>query len=154
MNNIVKTLIVSFLLISCKSSMLDSGLIVKTSPYDVETTYSKLKDIITNNPNLTLLLDLDHSKNAASVDLNLEPTRVLMFGNPKLGTPLMKSNQSIGIDLPQKILIYASPSSGTKISYNDPMHLKKRHHISGNDDVFKKISKALDDITNKVITAK
>lgn len=77
-----------------------------------------------------------------------------MFGNPKLGTPLMKANQTIGIDLPQRILIYKSPSSGTMISYNDPMYLKKRHNLSSNDEVFKKISKALDDITNKVITAK
>lgn len=84
MKNIIKILIVSFLLISCKSTMVDSGLIVKTSPYDIETTYSKLKDIITNNPNLTLLLDLDHSKNAASVNLNLDPTRVFNVWKSKI----------------------------------------------------------------------
>jgi len=146
-------LIVLFCLIltSCNSNTMESGLIIKDSPYDVDTTYTKLKTIISNNPNLKILLELDHSKNAASVDLELRPTKIIMFGNPKLGTPLMQASQTASIDLPQKISVY-STGTGTKIAYNDPLHLKKRHQIEDKDDVLNTVSKALNTITEKVIS--
>lgn len=131
---------------------MESQLITKDSPYDVNTTYDKLKNIISNNPNLKILLELDHSKNAASADLELNPTKIIMFGNPKLGTPLMQASQTVSIDLPQKIIVYSTDDSKTKISYNDPLYLKERHNIQGKDDVLQKISGALDNITNKVIS--
>ena len=94
------------------------NLIIKDSPHDVETTYNKLKTILTNNPKLKILLELDHSKNAASVDLNLNATKIIMFGNPNLGTPLMQASQTTSIDLPQKIIVYAGDDRQTKIAYN------------------------------------
>lgn len=141
----------SFIIISCHTNNMENGLIIKDSPYDVDATYSKLQTIISNNPNLKILLELDHSKNAASADLNLNPTKIIMFGNPKLGTPLMQASQTASIDLPQKIIVFSSADSGTKIAYNDPMYLQKRHNIDDKDEVLKKISGALDNITNKVI---
>jgi len=129
------------------------NLIIKDSPHDVETTYSKLKTILTNNPKLKILLELDHSKNAASVDLNLNATKIIMFGNPNLGTPLMQASQTTSIDLPQKIIVYAGDDAQTKIAYNNPMYLKERHGIEGKDEILEKIMGALNNITNKVIEA-
>jgi len=115
---------------------MENTLITKNSPYDLEVTYNKLKSILENNPNLKVILELDHSKNAASVDLDLRPTKIIMFGNPKLGTPLMQVSPTVSIDLPQKIIVYT---------------LKERHNIKDQDEVLKTISGALNTITNKVI---
>ena len=130
---------------------MENGLIIKDSPHNLNDTYNKLKDIISNNPNLRILLELDHSKNASSVDLELNPTKIIMFGNPKLGTPLMQSSQTASIDLPQKIIVFSNIDNEIKIVYNDPMYLKSRHKIDGKDEVLNIISNALDTITNKVI---
>jgi len=130
---------------------MENTLITKNSPYDLEVTYNKLKSILENNPNLKVILELDHSKNAASVDLDLRPTKIIMFGNPKLGTPLMQASPTVSIDLPQKIIVYTTENSNTKIAYNDPMYLKERHNIKDQDEVLKTISGALNTITNKVI---
>lgn len=130
---------------------MKNNLIIKDSPYDVATTYNNLKTIIENNPNLKILLELDHSKNAASVDLDLQPTKIIMFGNPKLGTPLMQENPTIAIDLPQKIIIYTAENN-TKIAYNNPLYLKERHGITGKDNIIDTISNALNNITNKAIS--
>lgn len=145
-------LLVFLVLVSCDSNVAENGLIVKNSPYEVEITYNKLRTIIENNPNLKILLELDHTNNAASVDLQLPPTKIIMFGNPKLGTPLMQSSATTSIDLPQKIIVYSDDNLVTKIAYNDPLYLKERHNVEGKDDVIQKVSAALDNITNKAIS--
>ncbi len=129
---------------------MENNLIIKDSPYTVETTYTKLRTLLEGNPNLKILLELDHSKNAASVGLDLEPIKIIMFGNPKLGTPLMQASPTVSIDLPQKIIVYTEASK-TKIAYNNPLYLKERHAIVGRDEVFQKITHALHIITDKVI---
>ena len=106
----------------------------------------KLKGIITNNPNLKVLFELDHQANAASAGLTLAPTKIIFFGNPKLGTPLMASGDFTGLDLPQKILV-SEKEGVVSISYNDPMYLKARHQITGQDAVLQKVVGALDKIT-------
>ena len=124
-----------------------NGIITKTSALGFEETYAKLKSSIEANPNLKILFELDHAQNAASVDLALHPTRIIMFGNPKLGTPLMNNASYLGLDLPQKILVTMSPDGSVQVSYNNPMYLKDRHDIKGVNDVLNKIGVALDKIT-------
>ncbi len=124
------------------------GLIIKKSTQSFDKTYSKLVDIIENNPNLKIIAQLDHQVNAASVGLTLNPTKIIMFGNPKLGTPLMQSAQSTGLDLPQKILVSQDDHGIVQISYNDPQYLRQRHGIEHKDEVLTKISGALDKITS------
>lgn len=126
--------------------MSNTGIITKVSKQNFQDTYEKLKNIITNNPNLKVLLELDHQANAASVDLTLPPTRIIMFGNPNLGTPLMASGDLTGLDLPQKILVSEKEGVVT-LSYNDPLYLKERHNITGQDEILQKVSGALDKIT-------
>jgi len=131
--------------------MNTNGLIIKTSNNDFDTTYQKLHDILDANPNLKIILELDHSKNAANADIDLLPTRIILFGNPKLGTPLMLANRTVSIDLPQKMIVFQEASGEVKVAYNDPAYLKERHELDGRDEVLAKVSGALDKISSAVV---
>ncbi|MFD2564215.1 DUF302 domain-containing protein [Aquimarina rubra] len=124
------------------------GIVTKESTKSFEETYSTLIEVISNNPNLKIIAELDHQANAASVGLELRPTRIVMFGNPKLGTPLMQNAQTTGLDLPQKIMVWQDEQNVVRISYNDPQYLQQRHEIGGTQEVLNKISAALDKITS------
>jgi uncharacterized protein (DUF302 family) len=76
---------------------------------------------------MTVFARIDHAAGAAAAGLPLRPTELLIFGNAKGGTPLMQSNQTIGIDLPLKALVWQDGSGKTWLSYNDPGWLAKRH---------------------------
>jgi len=127
---------------------LNEGIIIKNSTYSFEETYAKLVGIITKNENLKLIAELDHQANAASINLELRPTRLVVFGNPNLGSPLMQSMQTIGIDLPQKMLVFENEAGEVQVAYNDPTYLAKRHGITGNDDTLSTITDALNNISN------
>ena len=79
---------------------------------------------------LTVFARINHSAGAEEAGLALRPTELVIFGNAKGGTPLMQSNQEIGIDLPLKALVWRDASGGTWISYNDPAWLAKRHGLA------------------------
>ena len=151
MKNLALILLFSIALSSCKTSSMENHLIIKDSPLSIDETYSNLRTLVSNNPNLKILLELDHSANAASVGLELNPTKIIMFGNPKLGTPLMQASQTASIDLPQKVIVYTADDGSCKVAYNDPIYLIERHNIQGNEEVIKTISGALNNITNKAI---
>ncbi len=127
---------------------MQKGIITKVSNQNFENTYNNLKTTIDNNPNLKIIAELDHQANAAKVDQVLNPTKIILFGNPAMGTPLMQDSQTTGLDLPQKILVYQNKQGIVNVSYNDPMYLKERHDISDAQDTLVKISGALDKITN------
>jgi uncharacterized protein (DUF302 family) len=76
---------------------------------------------------MTVFARIDHAAGAAAIGLSLQPTELLIFGNAKGGTPLMQSNQAIGIDLPLKALVWEDASRTTWLSYNDPSWLANRH---------------------------
>ena len=128
-----------------------NGLVIKTSIHDYDTTYQKIHDIISANPNLKIILELDHSANAAKADLELLPTRIILFGNPKLGTPLMLANRTVSIDLPQKFIVFQETSGAVKVAYNDPAYLQERHNLEGKDEVLAKVSGALDKISSAAV---
>ena len=121
---------------------MNNGIITTTSNHSFNTTYSKLKEAIENNPKLKIITEISHSKNANSVNLELPESKLIIFGNPNLGTPLMNENIELGIDLPQKMLIYKKDDK-VFVAYNDPMYLKKRHHLEQNEELLNIISKAL-----------
>ncbi len=78
---------------------------------------------------MTILARIDHAGAAAKVGMELRPTEVVLFGNPKAGTPLMQAMQTIGIDLPLKALVWQDADGKTWLSYNDPKWLVERHGI-------------------------
>lgn len=132
--------------------MSNTGIITKISQQNFEDTYNKLENIISNNPNLKVLFQLDHQANAQSVDLTLSPTRIIFFGNPKLGSPLMASGDYTGLDLPQKILV-TEKEGVVNVCYNDPMYLKERHNITGQDAILEKVAGALNKISSAACEA-
>lgn len=126
------------------------GLITMQSPHSVQDTADKLAAII-ESKGMKVFARVDHQKNAQSVDLTLRPTQVIMFGNPKAGTPLMQCEQSVAIDLPQKILISEDADKKVWLSYNNPEYLKSRHNIKGCDTEIANISKALNSVSKAAI---
>jgi len=84
--------------------------------------------------------------------LELLPTRIILFGNPKLGTPLMLNKRTVAIDLPQKIIVFQEADGSVKVAYNDPAYLSDRHGLAGTDEVIAKVSGALDKITGVAVS--
>ena len=126
----------------------EEGIITKKSTKNFEETYDALVAAIKGNENLKLIAELDHQANAESVNLELKPTRLIVFGNPNLGTPLMQNMQTIGIDLPQKFLVWEDDEGTVMISYNDPEFLQKRHKITDQNEILTTITGALDNLSN------
>jgi len=130
------------------SAEFKEGIITIESNQDFETTHNTLQNAIVSNENLSIVAQLDHQANAASVGLELRPTKIIIFGNPNLGSPLMQNKQTIGLDLPQKMLVWQSEDGTVNISYNDPVFLASKHQIEGNEDVVLQISTALETLAN------
>jgi len=118
------------------------GMIVVPSPHSVKDTLDKLATVL-ESKGMKIMARVDHAAGAASVDLELRPTELMIFGNPKAGTPLMQCSQSLAIDLPQKMLAWEDEAGKVWLGYNDPMFIKARHSTEGCDPVFEKISGAL-----------
>lgn len=128
----------------------EKGLITLQSNHSVQDTADKLVETI-ESKGMKVFAQVDHQKNALGANLSLRPTQVVMFGNPKAGTPLMNCEQTVAIDLPQKILISEDAQQRVWLSYNDPQYLKDRHNIKGCDMVIDNISKALDSISQAAV---
>ena len=104
------------------------GLIDIPSNHSVDETVEKLKGIL-QAKGVTLFALVDHSGEAAKVDMKMRPTKLLIFGNPKGGTPVMLAAPSIAIDLPLKILIWEDAQGRVLVTHNSPAYLQKRHHL-------------------------
>lgn len=126
----------------------NNGLVQVTSKYSFESTYEIIKNTLDANPNIGILAEVDHTSNAKRVGLELPKTRLILFGNPKLGTPLMQSSRTIAIDLPQKILIWEEEGK-VFLAYNNLQYLLERHGVTDKDPVAEKISGALAKISGK-----
>ena len=135
--------------VSCAANAAD-GLIEMKSVHSAAETGSRLVAAIEARK-LTLFARIDHAAGAKKIDKTLRPTEVFIFGNPNGGTPLMECAQSIGIDLPLKMLVWQTADGGVILGYNDPAWLAKRHGTTCEGAVAN-ISKALDAIA-KAVTA-
>lgn len=106
----------------------DNGIVSKLSLHSVDETVEKLKSLL-QAKGVTLFVLVDHSGEAAKVGMSMRPTKLLIFGNPKAGTPLMLAAPSSAIDLPLKILVSEDASGKVWISYNSLAFLKERHGL-------------------------
>ncbi|WP_146531862.1 DUF302 domain-containing protein [Vibrio cyclitrophicus] len=138
------------LLAASFSVAASDGLIKYQSNFSVKETADRFESIA-KSKGLTLFARIDHQKNASSVDLELRPTEVIIFGNPKVGTLLMQCQQDVAIDLPQKVLVTEDSNKKVWLSYNDPNYLMERHAINGCDEVIKKISGVLSKLSEATI---
>jgi uncharacterized protein (DUF302 family) len=106
----------------------DNGLIHLSSPHTVMETLERLETIV-QAKGLTILARIDHSGDAAKAGLQMQPTKLLIFGNAKAGTPLMIASPSVAIDLPLKALVWQDDAGKVWLSYNTPDYLMERHAI-------------------------
>lgn len=105
------------------------GMVTKTATCTVEEAVNKIKSLLVIR-GITLFAVIDHSGEAETAGMKMPDTKLLIFGNPKGGTPLMLASPSIAIDLPLKLLVAEDANGRCSISYNSPQYLQQRHGLS------------------------
>jgi uncharacterized protein (DUF302 family) len=110
-------------------STLSSGIVVQKSSHSVDVTVQKLRDLLETH-GIKLFALVDHSGEAEQVGLHMNPTKLLIFGNPKAGTTIMVATPTAAIDLPLKILVSADNAGVVWIYYNSSEYLRRRHGFS------------------------
>jgi uncharacterized protein (DUF302 family) len=132
--------------------MAADGLTTIRSSFGPEDTMTKLEAEV-RAKGMTVFAHIDHAAGAAAVGLSLRPTDLLVFGNAKGGTPLMQSDQTVGIDLPLKALVWQDASGTTWLSYNDPSWVAKRHGLGAEAEATVKAMAAALNAVTKAATA-
>ena len=127
-------------------SIAAQGIVDVKSTFAVKETADRMENIL-KNKRMTIFTRINHGEEAKNVGIELRETELIIFGNPKVGSPLMQCQQSVAIDLPQKTLIWKDAQGTVWISYNDPRYLQTRHDIPGCNEVIAKIGTALAGIT-------
>ena len=128
----------------------NEGMIMETSRNTFEVTYERIINVLNAN-NINIVAEIDHQANAESVGLELAPTKLVIFGNPILGTPLMQSAPTTGIDLPLKMLVIENNIGEVQVAYNDPAFLAKRHGIEDNENTLNMMANTLNNIVRAAI---
>ena len=107
----------------------DNGIVNVRSLHSFADTLQRIERLVATK-GLKIFCIIDHSGEAAAAGLQMAPTKLVIFGSPKAGTPLMVANPSTALDLPLKLLVTQDPGNQTWISYNSPAYLEKRHSIT------------------------
>ena len=142
-NKISVQAIVITILLSTQSYAGDSnGMIRIKSNHDVSTTLDNLESVL-KTKGMTIFKRVDHTAGAEKAGLQLRPTELLIFGNPKVGTPLMLCSQTAALDLPQKALAYEDEHGKVWLAYNDPAYMANRHNLKDCDKPVQKVTDAL-----------
>ena len=149
MKNVLILVIISLFFLGCdgkKATFLQTMI----SQNDVPTTVNKLKSLI-KEQGLVYFHTIDHTQNAKNVSMNLKPEKVVVFGNPKMGTVLMNCNPTMGLDLPLRILISTDYEGITTISYTNPEYWSLKHNIKDKNclAIINKAKMALDNLATK-----
>ncbi|MGD9784400.1 MAG: DUF302 domain-containing protein [Hyphomicrobiaceae bacterium] len=126
---------------------LAGDLVVKQSRHSVKETIDALAALL-EKKGIAVAARVDHAAGARAAGLALPPTELLIFGNPKLGTPLMQANPEMGIDLPMKVLAWQDAAGNVKVAYTRPAALAGRHGVDGQDAVLQQMEKALSTLTD------
>jgi uncharacterized protein (DUF302 family) len=125
------------------------GLVTAASALAPADTMARLESEI-RGKGLTVFAKIDHSGGASDAGLALRFTQLLIFGSAKGGTPLMQSRQTIGIDLPLKLLVWEDEGGATRVSWEDPARLAKRHGIADRPDTVAALSRLLTSLSGSV----
>lgn len=137
----IRVLWIGLLLVMALPAWASEGLIAVKSPLSPKETMDRLEKLL-EQKGMTIFARIDHAAAAKSVNETLRPTEVLIFGNPRVGTKFMECGQTVGIDLPLKMLVWMDVSGQVWLGYDDPVFLAARHGIS-QCPVVKRISEAL-----------
>lgn len=122
------------------------GMITIKSAHSVKDTLDKLENVL-KKKGITVFARIKHDAGAKKVGIELRPTELLIFGNPKLGSPVLTSNQTAGLDLPLKALVWKDEKGQVWLTYNDPAHIAKRHGITDRAKIVAKMTGALKKLT-------
>ena len=125
-------------------------LIEQVSPHSVSVTVDRLAAAV-SGAGATVFARVDHGAGAASVDLELGASELLIFGNPKLGTPAMQDGPTAGLDLPLRVLAYADNEGVVRVVYHDPATLAATHDLPADAKYIKMMTGALDKLTGKAV---
>jgi uncharacterized protein (DUF302 family) len=109
----------------------EKGMVHRSSPYCVDETVERLEDAL-KSLGIPVLARIDHSGGAAAMGIEMKPTKLLIFGNAKAGTPLMLAAPTVALDLPLKALIWEDATGAVWVSYNTPQYLQERHGFPEN----------------------
>ena len=119
--------------------MPGNGLLQVTSPYTVDETVTRLESVLAERGVRVFAL-IDHSGEAEKIGMKMRPTKLVIFGNPKGGTPAMVAAPTLAIDLPLKALVWEDEGGKVWVSYNSPEYLQQRHGVP--EDLIKNIAVA------------
>jgi len=140
----MKKLLVIFAL---SLSLFSNDIITKNSDYSVDETINNIKKIV-KAKGFGIFAVINHQGNAKMVDMQLNESKVIIFGNPKVGTLLMQEDMNIALDLPLRILVYKDNEDQVKVSYRDGSWIKD-HHFLQSDNLTNKINAGMNKITDK-----
>jgi uncharacterized protein (DUF302 family) len=129
------------------------GLTTIASSHDPKETIDRLETEI-RAKGMTVFARIDHAAGAAEVGLTLRPTELIIFGNARGGTPLMQSVQTVGIDLPLKVLVWEDGAGKTWLSYNEPSWITRRHGVADAEQIVSKMAAALGAMTRTAADAR
>ncbi|MBT8119598.1 MAG: DUF302 domain-containing protein [Gammaproteobacteria bacterium] len=138
----VQAVVISILLSTQVFADNSNGIIRIKSNHGVSTTIDKLETVL-KEKGMTIFKRVNHTAGAEKAGLQLRPTELLIFGNPKVGTPLMLCSQTAALDLPQKALAYKDEAGQVWLAYNDPAYMAQRHNTKGCEGPVQKVSNAL-----------
>jgi uncharacterized protein (DUF302 family) len=125
----------------------DNGMINKKSNFNVKVTLDRLENVL-RKKGITIVTRWSHHAGAKKAGIALRPTELLIFGNPKMGSHFFTSNQTAGIDLPMKALAWKDKKGQVWLTYNDPTYVANRHGINDRPKIVKKMTGALNKLTN------
>lgn len=145
-----RLLVAVFTIFMYSTSSAGDGLVSKKSGFSAEQTLDRLEAVL-KEKGITVFARVSHTKGAAGVGIELRPTELLIFGNPKLGSHFFTSNQTAGIDLPMKALAWQDADGQVWLTYNDPQYIADRHGIADRDEIVQKMTGALDKMTDAAI---
>jgi len=128
------------------SKEMSDGMIHVESQFSVKQTADRLQTLLSKK-GMKIFNRINHAQGAKSVGIELRPTELIIFGNPKAGSPLMQCAQTMALDLPQKALVWQDEAGKVWITYNDPAYLQARHNVKGCDTNFAKIKQVLNGLT-------
>lgn len=137
------------LLLFASLANADPALIKKSSPYSAKETMDRFEKIV-RGKGMNVFARIDHKANAQKVEMDMAPAEVLIFGNPTIGTRIMKHDAAAGLDLPLRVLAYTDDDGKTWLLYHDPERLKSLYKVD-KCKAIEKVRGALDKLTNAAV---
>lgn len=147
----MKTLLLTSALFFAATSAQAADLVSKISPYPVEETMQRLVAAV-EKAGATVFARVDHAAGAKKIGAELEPNQMLVFGNPKIGTPIMQQNPAAGLDLPIRVVVYQGVDGTTTVAYHKPDRIAEDHAVPADLKALKMMAGALDKLTGAAIS--